>query len=77
LQQMIHSICQVTLVYVLPGFCYELNHSNDALPSPYQVTLVGLYFWSNGKSDRGASPGFPLGYATTQTMNVSPRTGYA
>jgi|HubBroStandDraft_6_1064221.scaffolds.fasta_scaffold95512_2 hypothetical protein len=21
-----------------------LNHSNDALPSPYQVTLVGLYF---------------------------------
>ena len=37
-----------------------LNHSNDALPSPYQVTLIGLYFCRMARAIVGASPGFPV-----------------
>jgi hypothetical protein len=46
----------------LPSFSHNfpillraLNHSNDALPLPYQVTLVGLHF--SGSFER---PAFPI-----------------
>jgi hypothetical protein len=39
-----HWICQVSLIYVFAMLLPALYHSNDALPSPYQVTLVGHYF---------------------------------
>ena len=58
LQQMSHWICRLLSFTSFRILLRALNHSNDALPSPYQVTLVGLYFWSSGKSDRRASPGF-------------------
>jgi hypothetical protein len=40
----INWICQVSLVYVFGILLPALYHSNDALPSPHQVTLVGLSF---------------------------------